>query len=325
MHDKKNIFIRVVALSSYLENQKSLTDSLKVMESMGYKSYIAKDIFAPTLFCANTDEYRLNSLVETINDTTFQVIWCLRGGYGSAQIFTKLDELVEELKQHPTKIFVGFSDATAISLFLYQKLGWNTVIHGLNYNQISDLMDRKTFAPTNFNIVDQILKGALKFIEIKDLKPLNNNARTSKEIIGKITGGNLSILQTSIGTNWEINTADKILIIEDVAEPPYRIDRMLEHLYQAKKLDSLKAVVFGTFHQCGDKVTDALNRIALVLENKSVPVFKTEMIGHGYYNYPFIYGSNTEIIANSEKEFTMKQEVLLSKTWLDCRDVPHEL
>ncbi|WP_052567705.1 LD-carboxypeptidase [Candidatus Midichloria mitochondrii] len=237
----------------------------------GYKSYIAKDIFAPTLFCANTSEYRLNNLVETVNDTTFQVIWCLRGGYGSARIFTKLDELVEELKQRPTKIFVGFSDATAISLFLYQKLGWNTVIHGLNYNQISDSMDGK------------------------------NNARTSKEIVGKITGGNLSILQTSIGTNWEIGTADKILIIEDVAEPPYRIDRMLEHLYQAKKLDSLKAVVFGAFHQCGDKVIDALNRIALVLENKSVPVFKTEMIGHGYYNYPFIYGSNTGIIANSEK------------------------
>ncbi|CAG7590359.1 LD-carboxypeptidase [Hyalomma marginatum] len=100
---------------------------------------------------------------------------------------------------------------------------------------------------------------------------------------------------------------------------------MLEHLYQARKLESLKAVVFGTFHQCRAKVTDALNRIALVLDNKSIPVFKTEMIGHGYYNYPFIYGSNTEIIANNEKEFTMKQEILLSKTWLYCHDITHEL
>jgi len=316
MKNETKIDIKIIALSSHLEKRENLNDSTSVMENKDYINHIKPDVFAPTLFCANTDKYRLQSLIDSMSDERYKVIWCIRGGYGSARIIQELTNSLEHLKIKPQKIFIGFSDTTAIHLFLHQNLNWQT-IHGLNYNQISDSTNGKIFSKANFDILDKILKNSLKFIEIDDLVNLNQTAQISKNINGNITGGNLSLLQTSIGTNWEINTKDKILIIEDVFESAaYRIDRMLEHLYQANKLSNAKAIVFGEFHECGRETDDALKRIANLLDNHNIPVFKTQMIGHGYHNYPFIYGAPTTIIKynienTDEAKFIMKQKVIL--------------
>ena len=290
------MIIKILALSSALKEMKSIKNSMQVMENIRYTTIVANDIFFPTLFCANTDEYRLNSLIEAIRNDHHQVLWCLNGGYGSARILPGIEQFLQ--CRIVKKIFIGFSDNTAVNLFLYQKLGWNKVIHGMNYNQIADSFTGEVFDMNNFALIDKILDGTAKSIIFHDLKPLNNSAKSLKVVCGKITGGNLSILQTSLNTTWEIDTINKILVIEDVSEAPYRIDRMLEHLYQAKKFNGIKALVFGHFHKCEEQTNDALNRIASLLDTQRIPVLKTELIGHGYHNYPFVYGAYTEIRAS---------------------------
>ena len=282
--------IKLLVLSSDLK-EVNLENSKQIIKNVG--EFI------------NTDRSR-NSLIDAIQNKEYQILWCLRGGYGAARILQDINQLIKcsTIKNLPTKFFIGFSDATAVNIFLYQNLGWNKVIHGMNYNQIADAFTGEIFDMNNFTLIDKILDGTAKSIIFNDLNPLGNSAKNLKSTHGKITGGNLSILQTSIGTIWEIDTANRILIIEDVDEISYRIDRMLEHLYQAQKLNSIKALVFGTFDKCEGQVNESLNRFASLLDTQHIPVFKTELIGHGYHNYPFIYGANTEIRA-SEKGFIM--------------------
>ena len=108
-----------------------------------------------------------------------------------------------------------------------------------------------------------------------------------------ITGGNLALITSSIGTIWEINTNNKILFLEDVGERGYKVDRMLLQLQQAGKFSDVKAIVFGNFSSSDRYVNYAIRNFA---ENHSnIPCYKTNKIGHGYFNYPIIYNKETKI------------------------------
>ena len=138
-------------------------------------------------FLASTDEIRFNCLKEALFDDSSNVIWSLRGSYGSARIIPDLQKLPKPNKE---KIFIGYSDMTALHLFLSQEWGWKT-IHGSN---IYDLTKPEK-NPTNFTKIAAIINGKIKQVAVDNLSPLNDIAKSNKPISGKLPGGNLTMVQ----------------------------------------------------------------------------------------------------------------------------------
>lgn len=250
------------------------------------------------LFHATGDEERFEQLKKAFyNQSKKRVIWTLRGGYGSARLIDKLSVLP---KPECEKIFIGFSDNTALHLFLSQQWGWQT-IHASGFAQLLD----KNQDPQNYMRIAEIVANTAKTHSISHLQPLNSKAMTVKPIKGYLTGGNLTIVETSIGTRWQAQTADKIVFLEEVGEKGYRIDRSLNHLSQAGLFKDVTAIVFGAFTHKTDakEINIALERFAT--EN-DIPIYKTDQFGHAEVNYPLIYNTMAEIIPLNHEEYELK-------------------
>ena len=239
---------------SVLEKTKALLNSWQL------NYYIPEDIFA-------SEARRAEHFCEAVLSKDIQAIWCIRGGYGSARILPYL----AGLQPTQSKILIGYSDITALLLYTMQHWGWHP-IHGPVASSDKTLW-----------LNDLLFARRDKFI-INNIKSLN---KTNKNIItAPITGGNLSIVQTSIGTNWQIDSKNKIILLEEVAEPGYKVDRMLNHLQQAGVFANAKAIIFGDFVG-DDNVTDILHDFA---EKINIPVVQCPGIGHGEINYAVPFG-----------------------------------
>ncbi|HJD55069.1 MAG TPA: LD-carboxypeptidase [Rickettsia endosymbiont of Pyrocoelia pectoralis] len=284
----KNTPINVVAPATGADS-KTLSD-LKNIKNLNLQ--IPSKCFgkASLPFLASTDEIRFNCLKEALFDESSNIVWSLRGGYGSARLIPELQKLTKPNKE---KFFIGYSDMTALNLFLSQEWGWKP-IHG---STIFDL-SKPEKAQSNFIKLAEIVKGKVKQVNIDNLMPLNDIAKSQKLVTGKLTGGNLTMVQTSIGTSWQIKTSGKILFLEDVNVAPFRLDRELLHLKQAGLLDNVKALIFGSFDKDQDATMLVLRNFANSLK---VPVFKTNRLGHEKTNDPIIYNTDSKIINNNEK------------------------
>lgn len=277
---EKNDIVDIIAPASHSPLDRML-DGVRWVEQLGLVPNVPKDIVRSDIFFAAPLETQLKHLKEAIYSES-KAIWCLRGGYGSMRLIPHL------LKMKPPKtpkLFVGFSDITSLHLFFNQQWKWPT-IHGRTLSQLSP--ELKNTADRKF--LKDVIFGDQTEKVFKSLKPLNDEARKTKTIKGSITGGNLRILQSSLGTDWELEAKGKILFIEDVAERGYSIDRMLEQMIQAKIIHKgLKAVVFGDFTEGKerdgkDHTHEALKRFAAKV---NYPVLKGLPAGHGKkINYP---------------------------------------
>src|SRR5690625_2462797 len=169
-------------------------------------------------------------------------IMCLRGGYGTSQLLPLLD--YELIKKRP-KVFVGFSDITALHIALLQKANLVT-FHGPTMSRGLHHLSKRTQhyllqAVTSANPIGEIINED----EEQSIKSLTNGIAS-----GQLVGGNLSLMTATMGTPYEIDTKNKILLIEEVNEDPYRIDRMLTQLALAGKLTDAAGIVHGTRHGC---------------------------------------------------------------------------
>ena len=237
-------------------------------------------------FHSNDDKRRLKALNEALySDEENLIIWCINGGYGSSKLIQYLDE---QQKPRVEKIFIGYSDITALHLFFSQKWNWAT-IHGACLGELF----KKNKDVNNFlQLFNLILKKSNEF-RIHDLRPLNDAASSIKDKFAKNlggyrwTGGNLAMVQSGLATSWEVDAQGKVLFLEDIKEEGYKVDRMLHHLLAAKKLHGVEAVVFGDFSDGDEHVGYAVNAFAKMCAQ--VPMFKTSYIGHGAHNLPIIY------------------------------------
>ncbi len=250
------------------------------------------------LFHANNDEERFEQLRTALYDESNKtIIWTLRGGYGSARLINQLSTLPPPKHE---KIFIGFSDNTALHLFLSQQWHWQS-IHAAG---LAELLDPAQ-DPQNYIRIAEIITYGLPSQSIDNLKPLNISALKANPIKGYLTGGNLTLVESSIGTPWQIQTATKILFLEEVGEKGYRIDRSLNHLRQAGLLKEVKAIIFGEFiTKIKDKgVKIALERFA---KETTMPIYQTDQFGHGKMNYPLIYNTVAEITPTHHQYYDLK-------------------
>lgn len=252
-----------------------------LLESWGLKCIVQEDIFGKDLLCANTDQARFNHLKKALENPATKAIICARGGYGSMRLIPELTKITPPVAP---KIFVGMSDTTCLQLFLQQQWGWPT-IHG-------------AAAPDRFSAESIASLRALLFAdtaqaEFKGLIPLNQQASNNQIIESSVTGGNLAIIQAGIGTSWQMDGRGKFILLEEIGERGYRVDRMLEHLHQANIFKGAAAILCADF--LGGNEPNGTSLIHSVLERFAarceIPVVKMEGVGHGPTNFPVPCGT----------------------------------
>ena len=264
---------------------------LKITKTVNEKSIHNNSI----IYHAADDKTRFNNLLNALNQDT-QYLWCIRGGYGSARL---LDDLISMQKPIKPKILIGYSDITFLHLF-FNKWGWNTIHGAMPYDLTNDNVN-----PKNFSLLAEILSNKKGILSYPGLKAMNNFAKNSTSITGEILGGNLTLLENSLGTSWQIDGENKIIFIEDIGCPEYSIDRSLAHMKQAGIFQDAKAIIFGQFILPNKSVNlnYAIQRFANEI---NIPVFSSQNFGHGNDNYPIIFGATSIISPNSSKtNFTL--------------------
>jgi muramoyltetrapeptide carboxypeptidase len=221
-------------------NKENLKRGLKFVEDLGLNYKLGKSLYSEYGYLAGDDEARLSDLNEMFLDDEIKAIICAGGGYGTARIASALD--YDAIKNNP-KIFWGYSDITFLHTAIRQQTGLIT-FHGPmlasdigkeGANQVSKDTFQQLFVPVELNYDSSIS-------QIEELVP------GSAE--GPLVGGNLSLLSSSMGTPFEIDTKGKILLIEDINEEPRAVDRMLNQLYMAGKLQQSAGIIIGDFNNC---------------------------------------------------------------------------
>lgn len=277
---KKNSIIDIIAPAGGVCDPAILEQIKTLLKSWQLTPRVSADLLGHDLLCANSDEKRFQQLQEALLNSSSNAIWCLRGGYGCTRLMSSLLKLTPPKK---CKLFIGFSDITALHLFLQQKWHWQT-IHGPSLNQVvSNLIDK-----ANSDELRKIIFGELDQLAylLKPYQQINNSSNFTDSIQAPLTGGSLTLIQASLGTRWQVETSNKILFLEDVNESAYRIDRMLQHLQQSGIFNPVKAILMGDFifpQRINEEklIQSVIKRFA---GEQNLPVFHCPGIGHGSKN-----------------------------------------
>lgn len=250
--------IGLIAPSGPLRNIK-IEEIKYELNKLGYEVKIGKSCYLSYKgYLSGRDEDRALDLEKMFLDKDVDAIMCVRGGYGCARILDLIDFTI--IRDNP-KIFIGFSDITALHIAI---------------NQICDLVTYHGIMAASIKKWDYFtyssLINALNFKDELILKnPCNEKVISIYDGIceGKLIGGNLSLIVSTLGTKYEIDTKDKILFIEEIGEFTYKIDRMLNHLQMAGKFKDCKGIIFGEFTDCNkafdndDEILNLFQEIAI--------------------------------------------------------------
>lgn len=273
--------VRIIApAGKHKENSEALLQQgIKLLEENGFIISVQDNIFGDVKpnFFANTKEARLKGLRDAILADDVDIILAFRGGYGCGEIA----DLCMDIKPVGEKILIGFSDITYLH-FLFNQHYKIPSIHGA---VITASVEKY---PHSIKEIVSILQGEKQKIA---LKPLTNEAKG--EISGEIVGGNLTILDSMIGTKLHPNLLGKILLLEDVGEPGYRISRLFNHLEKARLLDGIKAIILGDFTDGDECLNDSIK--AFVQSRPNLPIYRAEGIGHGAVNKAVVLGKEALI------------------------------
>lgn len=235
---KKNDIVDVVA-PGFKCSLEDLEKARQFLVQKGFQPRIPENIFGDCPIHSNVDEVRAQQLIAALFAPDSKAVWFLRGGYGSNKILPYLKKL--KMKPKP-KLTIGISDITSLQNFFIDKWKWSS-LHG----SLLDRLGKGLVPPDVEKELMQVVSGELSTVKFEGLEPLNKAARVKKTVKGPIVGGNLTVIQSHIGTKEMINLKNRMVMFEDIGERGYRVDRMLFHLEQVQAFKDCKAVIFGTF------------------------------------------------------------------------------
>jgi len=278
----KGMTIGLVAPASNLAENEDIRFAMDVIKSLGFKVKTAQHLFERNQYLAGTDEQRANDVNSLFADKTVDAIFCLRGGYGTPRILPYID--YDLIAKNP-KILLGYSDITALLNAIYLKTGlvsYHGPIAGQNFTDYTlDQFKKVLVNPAESLQIAQppacedCREG---FVEREN----RLTTFTGGSAKGKLIGGNLSLLVTLLGTPYEPDFDGALLFLEDVDESPYRIDRMLTHMWLAGALQRCAGFVLGKF--TGAKASGNSFSVEKVLKDRltplNVPTVRGLMIGH---------------------------------------------
>lgn len=282
--------IRVVAPSGPVPRD-DFEAGVRLLAARYRPRYDPARIFQTDGFLAGSDEARLRELTEAIADPEARAIVMARGGHGLLRLLPFLDP--EILRANPKPI-VGFSDGTA--LLAYATRAGVPAIHGPVVTQLPRLPEDDRAAL--FSLLEGAAGGGGAGLRVllSELSPIvQGRAR------GPLVGGNLEVLSRLLGTPYAPDFAGAILLLEDVGERPYRVDRLLTHLDLAGVFSAVAGVVVGDFIDCKEPEgarfpsPDARAVLEERLSRLAIPVLCDAPVGHGARNRALPLGVECEI------------------------------
>ena len=282
---KPGSLIGITCPAGYVSEERTM-HAVKVLEQWGFRVRKGKTVGNEFHYFSGTDKERLSDLQVMLDDPEMDAVLMGRGGYGMSRIIDKLN--LEGFKRHP-KWICGFSDITVLLNHLQRHTGYAS-LHSPMCG---------TFKPETEN-AEHILafKAALTGKPLPLEMPPSSYNRTGAAA-GTLTGGNLAILAHLTGSASEVNTDGKILFIEDIGEHLYNADRLLLNLKRAGKLDSLAALVVGSFTDMQDTERPFGQTIEQIIADKvaeySYPVCFNLPVGHQEVNYTLVMGAEYSI------------------------------
>jgi len=223
--------VAIIATSGPCDPER-LAKGLEAVKSMGLIPWVMESCHSRHGFLAGTDDIRLKDLHTAFAAPDVRGIFVARGGYGAARL---LPHINYSLIRNNPKVFVGYSDVTALHVAINQRCGFITFhgpMPGVDFSQEIHPLTLESFKRMVFEGVAPQLSGV---------------TLTPGRVTGPIIGGNLSLLAASLGTPFELDTRGKVLFIEEIGEEPYRIDRMFLQLKHAGKLRDAAGILLGDF------------------------------------------------------------------------------
>jgi muramoyltetrapeptide carboxypeptidase len=254
-------------------NQNILRKGIKFLKGLGLQVKVGKSVEKIYGYLAGSDEERLEDLHAMFLDTEVKAIFCACGGYGTARLAANID--YEIIKANP-KILWGYSDITFLHTAIRQETGLIT-FHGPMLGSDIGKEDTHTFSKLGF----QQLFESTEISYTERFSPLETLVEGVAK--GELAGGNLSLIVSTLGTPFEIDTNGKILFIEDINEEPRSVDRMLNQLKMAGKLNDVNGIVIGDFCDCTPQreltltLEEVINDYVLAANKPSLKGF---MMGH---------------------------------------------
>jgi muramoyltetrapeptide carboxypeptidase len=248
-----------------------------------YELAPSPSLFERQRYLAGSDDVRTAALIDAFSDPGNRAVVCARGGSGSARLLPRID-----FGRLPLKPLVGFSDNLALHCAL--QASGRISIHGPVVTQLADQpawVSDRLFA---------LLEGRVP-------EPLQGSPLVSGVVEGPLIGGDLTVFATLLGTRWLPEMNGAILLLEDVSEPPYRIDRLWTHLRNAGVLSRIAGIALGQFIECEptDRRYDPHNvrEVLADLANEAgVPCIAELPIGHGAVNAPVALGARHRLDAH---------------------------
>lgn len=254
---------------------------ITILREHGFKVKVLQPA-KPSPYLAGSDEERLDIFHKLWKDEEVACVLAIRGGYGTIRLLAGLD--FELIRQYP-KPLIGFSDISGFANIITQKTGLTT-FHGPNLTTLCTC--NKESLHSFFHTLTRMVPFEIK-ANIEVVRDGNG--------VGQLAGGNLTTLNHLMGTPYSPDFTGKILILEDINEAPYAIDRLFYQLYLAGKLQGLAGLILGEFSQCG-AIEDIWQMVLDLLQDTSYPIWGNFPVGHGKYNLTWPIGAVAKMDSN---------------------------
>jgi len=234
--------IALIAPASPVDEEK-LRLAIESVRFLGLRPVLFPSATMRHGYLSGPDEVRAADVNQAFSDPEINGIFCIRGGYGVTRILPRID--FEMISRNP-KIFLGYSDITGLHVALNQLCSLIT-LHAPMPSRGFHTLDPVTLSSLADSLFSAVPTGIAPEIEEESVETINPGTA-----VGPIVGGNLSLLVSTLGSPYEIDTNNKILFIEEVDERNYRIDRGLTALALAGKFSDCKGIILGTWADVGD-------------------------------------------------------------------------
>jgi muramoyltetrapeptide carboxypeptidase len=255
-----------------------LDKGMALLREWGYVVVPGRHLFASHRYNGGTVEQRVLDLNWALTSEDVQAVWLARGGYGCVHCLPHLPAALPK-----SRVLVGNSDATSLLSALHGR-GHTHLIHGPMLESLATRVD------------DGTRRGMQELLVTSDAPALRIErlgGPTSDLIEGNLVGGNLTVLASVAGTPWAPRETHGIMMLEDVGEAAYRLDRCMMQLIAGGILTAARAVVFGEFTRCTvprDADYTIIDIMRDLLQPLGIPFFTGAEFGHGSRNLPWVYG-----------------------------------
>jgi len=247
---------------------------IEMLAGWGLRASCAPHVFDRTGYLAGSDGDRLDDLNLALGDPAVRGVLCTRGGYGAQRIVDGID--MAAVRSDP-KVVLGFSDVTALQLALWRGARLVTV-HGPGAAWLAG----RTGPESAESLRRALMTDEPSVVQARTDEETSHLSLGAGRATGPLLGGNLSLLAATIGTRDMPDLHGAVLLLEEVNEPPYKVDRMLLHLRRSEALRGVAGVAVGQFTNCADDwPTSIVDVLAEHLGALGVPVLGGLPLGHG--------------------------------------------